>query len=143
MRYKFVFLLSVPLQVDSLNRYMITASLDGTLKFWHFHHAECQHVVVMADVVAAPPSVRAVGAVGAAPARSIGVSHVMYHPDNELVAVACDDLVVRLFSMFSPFSPPFSPLFLLFFSLILLALRLFWLFGVLFAHCLCKRCLFL
>ena len=78
---------------------MITASLDGTLKFWHFHHAECQHVVVLADVAAvaaAPPSVGAIGAVGAGTARSIGVSHVIYHPDNELVAVACDDLVVRL-----------------------------------------------
>ena len=77
---------------------MITASLDGTLKFWHFHHAECQHVVVLSDVAAAaaPPSVGAIGAVGAATARSIGVSHVIYHPDNELVAVACDDLVVRL-----------------------------------------------
>lgn len=66
---------------------MITASLDGTLKFnfWHFHHAQCQHVVLLADV-----------AVGAGTARRIGVSHVIYHPDNELVAVACDDLVVRL-----------------------------------------------
>ena len=83
---------------------MITASLDGTLKFWHFHHAECQHVVVLADVAAAaaaaPSSVGVVGAVGAGTARSIGVSHVIYHPDNELVAVACDDLVVRILYVF-------------------------------------------
>ncbi|EKM55193.1 uncharacterized protein PHACADRAFT_120318 [Phanerochaete carnosa HHB-10118-sp] len=59
---------------DALNRAVIASTLDGTINFFDFHTAELQHTLVLS---------------------SSAVS-ITLHRDSGLLAVICDDLVVRI-----------------------------------------------
>ncbi|KIP12285.1 hypothetical protein PHLGIDRAFT_124190 [Phlebiopsis gigantea 11061_1 CR5-6] len=59
---------------DSLNRVIIASTLDGTVNFFDFHTVELQHTLVL-------------------PSSSVSIT---LHRDSGLLAVVCDDLVVRI-----------------------------------------------
>ncbi|KAL0578699.1 rRNA-processing protein utp21 [Marasmius crinis-equi] len=62
------------LACDALNRVVIASTLDGTVNFFDFHTAKLEHTVVLS---------------------SAAVS-ILLHRDSGLLAVVCDDMVVRL-----------------------------------------------
>jgi U3 small nucleolar RNA-associated protein 21 len=62
--------------VDSLNRNIISCSLDGKVKFWEFGTG---HLVDEIDW-----------------APMTGVTGIRYHASNDLIALACDDLSIRV-----------------------------------------------
>ncbi|EEB89750.1 hypothetical protein MPER_12120, partial [Moniliophthora perniciosa FA553] len=59
---------------DSLNRTVVASTLDGTINFFDFHTAKLDHTLVL-------PS---------------GAVSVVLHRDSGLLAVVCDDMVVRV-----------------------------------------------
>ena len=64
------------INVDSLNRVVISCGLDGKIKFWDFHTGILQHEIDWY------------------PMSSITGSR--YHRPNDLLALSCDDLSIRL-----------------------------------------------
>ncbi|TFK63228.1 Utp21-domain-containing protein [Pluteus cervinus] len=62
------------LATDSLNRTLIAATLDGTLNFFDFHTAKLEHTSVLPSAVVS----------------------ITLQRDSGLLAVICDDLVVRV-----------------------------------------------
>ena len=64
------------ISVDSLNRVVISCSLDGKIKFWDFHTGVLQHELDWY------------------PMSSITGSR--YHRPNDLIALSCDDLSIRV-----------------------------------------------
>jgi U3 small nucleolar RNA-associated protein 21 len=62
--------------VDSLNRYVISCSLDGKIKFWDFNNG------------------RLVDEINWAPLSSI--TSMVYHAPSDLIAVTCDDGCIRV-----------------------------------------------
>ena len=75
-------------QVDGMSRWIVSASLDGTVKLWEFATRQLLHTLVVA--------------------RGSGVSRLLYHRDNDLFAVATDDyqLLVYDASAVSATQPP-------------------------------------
>ena len=64
-------------QVDSLNRVVISASLDGTIRFWDFKtHALLEVIEV-----------------------GVGVAQLEQARDSELLAASCDDFVIRIYDV--------------------------------------------
>ncbi|CCG80725.1 Uncharacterized WD repeat-containing protein C1672.07 [Taphrina deformans PYCC 5710] len=59
---------------DSLNKVMISTSLDGTVKFWDFHKG----------VLLSTTNVQ------------IGITALRYHRESGLVALSCDDFCIRI-----------------------------------------------
>uniref|UniRef100_A0A0W0EUF7 Uncharacterized protein n=1 Tax=Moniliophthora roreri TaxID=221103 RepID=A0A0W0EUF7_MONRR len=59
---------------DSLNRTVVASTLDGTINFFDFHTARLDHTLVL-------PS---------------GAVSVVLHRDSGLLAVVCDDMIVRV-----------------------------------------------
>ncbi|KAH7386464.1 Utp21 specific WD40 associated putative domain-containing protein [Cadophora sp. MPI-SDFR-AT-0126] len=64
------------LVVDSLNKNVISCSLDGKVKFWEFGSGK------LVDEVDWYPQV--------------GLTGIRYHAPNDLIALACDDLSIRI-----------------------------------------------
>ncbi|CEG81199.1 hypothetical protein RMATCC62417_15426 [Rhizopus microsporus] len=62
------------LTTDNINRYLITASVDKTIKIWDIKTAKVIHTIDLESPVVA----------------------IRYHMDNDLLAVACDDLGIRV-----------------------------------------------
>jgi U3 small nucleolar RNA-associated protein 21 len=62
--------------VDNLNKYILTCSLDGKVKFWEFGTGN------LVDEIDWHPMV--------------GITGMKYHPSNDLVALTCDDLSIRV-----------------------------------------------
>ena len=75
-------------QVDGMNRWIVSASLDGTVKVWDFNTRHLLHTLTVA--------------------RGSGVSRLLYHRDNDLFVVATDDyqLLVYDASSVSATQPP-------------------------------------
>ena len=75
-------------QVDGMNRWILSSSLDGTIKVWDFAQNSLLHTVVVA--------------------RGSGVSRLLYHRDNDLFAVATDDYQLMVYdaSSVSATQPP-------------------------------------
>jgi len=65
------------LAVDAFNRYLITASLDGLLKFWNFKDG-----TLLASLPLEAPA-----------------THLQIHRESNLVAVVCDDMVIRVYGV--------------------------------------------
>ncbi|KAI8379183.1 Utp21 specific WD40 associated putative domain-containing protein [Radiomyces spectabilis] len=59
---------------DYTNRYLVSASIDRTIKIWDFKSAKVLHTIEMESPIAS----------------------IQYHRDNDLVAVVCDDLGIRV-----------------------------------------------
>ncbi|KAF8643908.1 hypothetical protein AX16_008924 [Volvariella volvacea WC 439] len=64
----------VGLASDALNRVVIAATLDGTLNFFDFHTATLDHTLIL-------------------PSTAVSI---LLHRDSGLLAIICDDLVVRI-----------------------------------------------
>jgi len=64
------------LVVDSLNKNIISCSLDGKVKFWEFLTGNLVHEIDWHPMVA--------------------VTGIRYHAPNDLIALTCDDLSVRV-----------------------------------------------
>lgn len=64
-------------EVDSINSTVISASLDGTLRFWDFKRHRLLDVVTV----------------------GVGVSQLELARDSDLLAAACDDFVVRVYDV--------------------------------------------
>jgi U3 small nucleolar RNA-associated protein 21 len=62
--------------VDNLNKYILTCSLDGKVKFWEFSTGN------LVDEIDWHPMVAITG--------------MKYHPSNDLIALTCDDLSIRV-----------------------------------------------
>ncbi|KAK3312409.1 Utp21 specific WD40 associated putative domain-containing protein [Apodospora peruviana] len=62
--------------VDSLNKTVISCSLDGTIKFWDFVTGNLVDVIDWAPMT--------------------GIVGCRYHPGNDLIAFACDDHSIRV-----------------------------------------------
>ncbi|KAJ3511888.1 hypothetical protein NLJ89_g3846 [Agrocybe chaxingu] len=62
------------LVTDSLNRVVIASTLDGTINFFDFQTTNLEHTVVLPSTAAS----------------------ILLHRDNGLLAVVCDDMVVRV-----------------------------------------------
>ncbi|KAK0629635.1 Utp21 specific WD40 associated putative domain-containing protein [Bombardia bombarda] len=62
--------------VDSLNKNVITCSLDGTIKFWDFVTGNLVDEIDWAPMT--------------------GITGCRYHPGNDLIAFSCDDLSIRV-----------------------------------------------
>jgi U3 small nucleolar RNA-associated protein 21 len=62
--------------VDNLNKYILTCSLDGKVKFWEFSTG------TLVDEIDWHPMVAITG--------------MKYHPSNDLIALTCDDLSIRV-----------------------------------------------
>ncbi|KAJ4487730.1 Utp21 specific WD40 associated putative domain-containing protein [Lentinula aciculospora] len=62
------------LVTDSLNTVVIASTLDGTVNFFDFHTADLEHTVIL-------------------PSAAVSM---MLQRDNGLLAVVCDDMIVRL-----------------------------------------------
>ncbi|KAG8811779.1 hypothetical protein FRC17_002325 [Serendipita sp. 399] len=65
------------LAVDALNKMLVVGTLDGTLNFFNFHSKELEETLVLPTAVVSLTLQRA----------------------NNLLAVICDDLVVRIFDL--------------------------------------------
>lgn len=65
------------IQVDSLNNVVVSGGLDGYLRFWEFGTHELVDKVEV----------------------GVGVSMLELAKDNDLLAVACDDFVVRVYDI--------------------------------------------
>ncbi|OBZ69349.1 U3 small nucleolar RNA-associated protein 21 [Grifola frondosa] len=59
---------------DALNRLVVASTLDGTINFFDFHSANLEHTLIL-------------------PSSAISIT---LHRDSGLLAVICDDLVVRI-----------------------------------------------
>lgn len=59
---------------DSLNKVLISASLDGTLKFWEFHKGT---LLSTSDL-------------------GVGITSLRYHRSSDLLALSCDDFCIRI-----------------------------------------------
>ena len=64
------------IMVDNLNRKMISCSLDGKVKFWNFMTGGLEHEIDWARVTS--------------------IISARYHRHNDLVALSCDDLSIRV-----------------------------------------------
>lgn len=62
--------------VDSLNRYIISSSLDGKVKFWEFGSGR------LVDEIDWYPMT--------------GITGIRYHASNDLIALSCDDMSIRV-----------------------------------------------
>ncbi|KAG9240923.1 Utp21 specific WD40 associated putative domain-containing protein [Calycina marina] len=62
--------------VDSLNKNVITCSLDGHIKFWDFSTGNLIDEINWAPLVA--------------------ITGIRYHASNDLIALTCDDLAIRV-----------------------------------------------
>lgn len=63
--------------VDGLNRYLVTASLDGSVKIWNFSEASLDQTIDLQEPI----------------------SHMILHRENDLLAVVSDDLVIRILDL--------------------------------------------
>eukprot|EP01006_Ploeotia_vitrea_P044076 TRINITY_DN66802_c6_g1_i1.p1 TRINITY_DN66802_c6_g1~~TRINITY_DN66802_c6_g1_i1.p1 ORF type:complete len:1154 (+),score=620.96 TRINITY_DN66802_c6_g1_i1:18-3479(+) len=61
-------------QVDGLNRVVVSASLDGTVKLWDFAKLTLLHTIDLGSPI----------------------SRMVYHRDSDLIAVTTDDLMVKV-----------------------------------------------
>lgn len=59
---------------DSTNRYLISVSVDRNIKIWNFQNGKVLHTIAMESPI-------------------VGMQ---FHRDNNLMAVACDDLGIRV-----------------------------------------------
>ena len=64
------------LVVDNLNQTLVSASLDGTLKFWAFSTARLEHALTLAP--------------------RTPITLLRHHRANDLLLLACDDLCLRI-----------------------------------------------
>ncbi|KUJ14312.1 Utp21-domain-containing protein [Mollisia scopiformis] len=67
------------LVVDSLNRNVISCSLDGKIKFWDFRTGNLVHELDWHPMVS--------------------ITGMRYHSPNDLIALSCDDLSIRVVDM--------------------------------------------
>ncbi|KAI8333218.1 Utp21 specific WD40 associated putative domain-containing protein [Blakeslea trispora] len=65
------------LMTDTIHRYLITASVDKTIKIWEVKTAKVVHTIELESPVVA----------------------MRYHIDNDLLAVVCDDLGIRVIDL--------------------------------------------
>lgn len=59
---------------DTTNRYLISVSVDRNIKIWNFQNGKVLHTITMESPI-------------------VGMQ---FHRDNNLMAVACDDLGIRV-----------------------------------------------